>query len=441
MTHNRSITASLLSSRTLAGAALLGVLCLAGSASAQSAKYFNETFSQADVGPNLVDLQSAYTVVNGLAYRPQIIGHSYLATQETDYNEGDWRFTVDWHLAPWDMPHVGIGAASPSNYNWVVGTPDQSVYLHVNTHQPYGNPGQISIVVQSAGWDRTIIPIGAFVGGWGKYGIEIEKSGNAVTFSLSDPAGTLMGSGTIDDITVTAPWLNDQNSRLFVGSVRGPNYNAHTYWDNFEVQSVGPQKYFLETFSQSDVGPNLVDLQSGFTVDSGAAHRPAVIGHSYLATQRTDYNQDDWMFSVDWNLAPWDMPVVGIGAASPSNYNLVVGTPDQSVYLHVDTHQPYGNPGQISIVVQSAGWDRTIIPIGDFVGSWGTYSIEVEKSGNAVTFGLYDTTGALMGSGTIDDLTVTAPWLNDLNSRLFVGSIRGVNYNAHTYWDNFEIHP
>lgn len=198
-------------------------------------KYFVETFSQADVGPNLVDLQSKFVVGNGRANRPQIIGYGYLATEQTNYNEDDWTFDVDWTLAPWDMPYVGIGAASPSNYNWVVGTPDQSVYLYANTHQPYGNPGSVNIIVQSAGWSRTIIPIGQFVGSWGTYSVRVEKVGNAVTFSLFNPNDVLMGTGTIDDITVTAPWLTNQNSRLFVGSIRGNNYNAHTYWDNFNV--------------------------------------------------------------------------------------------------------------------------------------------------------------------------------------------------------------
>ncbi len=198
-------------------------------------KYFVETFSQSDVGPNLVDLQSKFVVGNGRANRSQTTGYGYLATEQTNYNEDDWTFDVDWTFAPWDMPYVGIGAAAPSNFNWVVGTPDQSVYLYARTHQPMGNPGRVDIIVQNAGWSRTIISIGQFVGDWGTYSVRVRKVGNAVTFSLFNPNKVLLGTGTINDITVTAPWLTNQNSRLFVGSVPAANTNAHTYWDNFNV--------------------------------------------------------------------------------------------------------------------------------------------------------------------------------------------------------------
>ena len=246
-----------LSSR-IATCALVGLAGLTFSPDANAAeKYFAETFPGADDGPNLVALQDNLVVENGVAYRPAIIGHGFLATEETNYNEGDWTMTVDWNLAPWDMPVVGIGAAIPSNYDWVVGTPDLSVYMYVDTHQPFGQPGKIMLVTQSAGWDRPWVQIGEFVGAWGTYPIKVEKSGDAITFSLTDPNGALMASGTIDSLSTAAPWLDSSNSRLFVGSIRGPNYNANTYWDNFVVEGTAID-------SDGDGVPDAADVCPGF---------------------------------------------------------------------------------------------------------------------------------------------------------------------------------
>lgn len=215
-----------------------------GPAITKDGRCFLEEFSGTGVGPNLEDPDGVYAATNGLLRKttdapPAGAGHRYVRTRQTNYRSTDWTYTVDFDslAASWEDIIVGLGAAIRSKVNWVVDTPDQSVHLSINNHQPYGEPGRILLVVQQSGNTRPWSRVGNYSGAGGKLSVTVKKQGDSVRFFLENKGA--VGRYEVAspphqlaevNLKTQAPWLTDANTRLFFGGRRNT-----LKWDSMMV--------------------------------------------------------------------------------------------------------------------------------------------------------------------------------------------------------------
>ncbi len=207
---------------------------------AQQPGCFTEEFSGTGVGPNLEDPEGVYAAAGGVLRKTtdagggRGAGHRYVRTKLTNYRSTDWTYTIQFDSlnAPWENMIIGLGAAERSKVNWVVDSPDASVYLSIDNQQPFGQPGRIQLVVQRDGNSRPLETVGSYSGAGGKFSVKIDKRGNNATFSLTviNAAGTYPVTPFTVDLAARAPWLTDANTRLFFGGRR-----TTLSWDNMVV--------------------------------------------------------------------------------------------------------------------------------------------------------------------------------------------------------------
>lgn len=190
--------------------------------------------------------------------------------------------------------------------------------------------------------------------------------------------------------------------------------------------------YFTEAFDGPTAGPNLEDADSAFTVSGGvimntAGATPIEANRHSVRTLRTDYNTDDWTYTIDFDISGSDIIYIGLGSGEPDGGWL--GEPGNSIHFRIHSLSMAG--GVVHVMTRGAstgspGWDdiKTLTPL----PADGPFTARIVKSGSDLTFSI---------DGLAGSEVVTIPgFLNNTNSRLFFG-----DGGPATSFDNMVVTP
>ena len=202
----------------------------AARAEAVHSLFFSEAFTT-DLGPDLEDLDGAFTVSGGVVRKTSHLGNeerSYVRTKRADYFSSDWVYTIDFDLVGNDIVFIGIGEGVPNapggapTYN----EPRNAVFFRAHTFS-FGSGGIHVAVMETGGWTSFPLgspPIPSLADG--PHTARIEKLGSVLEFSIDGVPGVHVVS-----IPTDATFLDDTISRLFFG-----NSGTDVSYDNMVVE-------------------------------------------------------------------------------------------------------------------------------------------------------------------------------------------------------------
>ena len=212
------------------------------------------------------------------------------------------------------------------------------------------------------------------------------------------------------------------------------------------IETAGAAAFFAENFNGLNLNPNLLDPLARFAIAGGNAHLVNSSGNSdraYLSTVSSDFMATDFVFEITLNSPPDNGSIMFVGIGPGTLNSSYSNEPQDALYLRIHSPDFVGgigdNRGRVD-VASLTGFGPAVLPGLDF-GRLGTnpgvHRIRLTKTGNSLTFAVdKDYTGVFSAdmSYTVNNISITAPFLNGTNSRLFFGSAR-----TSTTWDDLSI--
>jgi hypothetical protein len=189
--------------------------------------------------------------------------------------------------------------------------------------------------------------------------------------------------------------------------------------------------FFTENFASPSLdGRKLQDLDSKFVIANGKIHRTDLgfnqSGSYFISSVRTDYNTQDWIFSVKYHApanADNDMAFAGFGEATPDSTGFNEPANSATFRIH-----GYPHNWRVDTAVHTVG--AFAHPYLTVLGSLpngapgGVYDLTMCKSGNSMKFTLMNESSVGL-TGFVPSLSVYLPGMNSTNSRIFFGSSNG----------------
>ena len=187
--------------------------------------------------------------------------------------------------------------------------------------------------------------------------------------------------------------------------------------------SIAADPYFEELFETSSPSPNL-EGQEAFTL-AGGSIGPAAPGtngdRQYIRTVVADYVLRDWVYEVTFSVggpAHWDIAFIGLGHGDSRPG---FGSDEPVNSLHFRVHSPNIADGFYEVWMEG----RSPVVQGN-VSTYGPHRARITKQGPSVTFELdadFDGSFEADSAFTIEDLAVTAPFLEFTDTHLFFGGV------------------
>jgi hypothetical protein len=192
---------------------------------------------------------------------------------------------------------------------------------------------------------------------------------------------------------------------------------------------------FSKDFTSYSVDGNLLESLSGtFEFLADGAHRTAStvdLLNQYIRTVDTNFATRDFIFETAFTFfsaGNGHVLYVGMGSGDPdpSFYN----SPQNSLMIRF--HRGYFG-GDVRVSVATTGMPIDIAIPGNFPQDTSPtmYTARIIKSGNSVTFEVETSTGTIRH--VVTDFAGAAPFLNNQNTRLFVGN------HVYGVWRSFAV--
>jgi hypothetical protein len=189
--------------------------------------------------------------------------------------------------------------------------------------------------------------------------------------------------------------------------------------------ATGEAVYFSEDFNSGMPNPNLFGYEN-FTLANGVIGSNGrfsdVNDRRYIRTTVSDYNNRDFRYELTFTttlLNQTSINFMGIGRGNRRADNCCHNEPWESLYFRF--HTPNVADGYIGIADNPSHEVR----LGDIPNA-GTHRARIEKIGNAITFSVdrhYNGVFSADMSHTFPNINTVAPYLDNLNSRLFFGTV------------------
>ena len=205
------------------------------------------------------------------------------------------------------------------------------------------------------------------------------------------------------------------------------------------AEATGP--FFAEDFNSAAPNANLFGYEN-FTVAGGVIRSNGMIAdhndRRYIRTVASDYNTRDFRFELTFTttlINEVGIMYMGIGRGNKRTDQPGYGYNEPWESLYFRAHTPNIADGFIGIADSPV---NDLVIVGD-IPNGGTHRARIEKLGQAITFAIdrnYNGTFVADMSHTFPDITVVAPYLDPLNSRLFFGTALATDS-----FDNMVVAP
>lgn len=190
-------------------------------------------------------------------------------------------------------------------------------------------------------------------------------------------------------------------------------------------QAVEMEAFFHEDFN-SGLNPNLFGYEN-FTLDNGVIRSNGLISdhndRRYIRTVVSDYNTRDFRYDLTFTTTLMNevsINYMGIGRGNRrTDQSFGYNEPWESLFFRI--HTPNVGDGFVGVANHPVG---DIVILGD-IPNGGLHRARIEKIGKSITFSVdrnYNGVFAADMSHTFPNIDTVAPYLDDLNSRLFFGT-------------------
>ncbi|MFC1757753.1 tandem-95 repeat protein [Planctomycetota bacterium] len=184
---------------------------------------FNTDFSEPMLDPNLADPSDSFFIQDGILRLTE--ERQYVGTQKSDYLFGDFVLEVDVDMRTTErtIEFVGIGPGTRRGNN----EPEGALFLRLHS---VGHNGRIDIAAEGEFGE---VPFGV-ISRPGIHRVRLTKTGNQLLAEVDayrDGVFKADMSYFVDNIQRIAPFLNDANSRLFLGG------STESSFDNLSIVS------------------------------------------------------------------------------------------------------------------------------------------------------------------------------------------------------------